>query len=104
MARPAAPQAAIGSNNPPAYFDGLNPEQHEAVLTLDGPLLVLAAHRCSQLRGRGVGGRHLLRVGRATSAGDYRRRGFHHSRGVSGGCGAATAGQAARDGLANRAV
>ena len=33
---------AMGAGGEPAYLKGLNPEQREAVLRIDGPLLVLA--------------------------------------------------------------
>ena len=38
MAMPRAP----GASEPGAYLDGLNPEQKDAVISVDGPLLVLA--------------------------------------------------------------
>jgi len=71
---PPAPQGggiaarAMGARtgaNAPDYFEGLNPEQADAVATLDGPLLVLAGAGTGKTRVLTTRIAHIIKTGRA---------------------------------------
>nr|WP_245883876.1 UvrD-helicase domain-containing protein [Hartmannibacter diazotrophicus] len=56
---------ALGAARPVAYLDNLNPEQKDAILTLDGPLLVLAGAGTGKTRVLTTRIAHILATGRA---------------------------------------
>ncbi|MEM9332911.1 MAG: UvrD-helicase domain-containing protein [Pseudomonadota bacterium] len=61
----ARAMAAGRGRNMPDYFDGLNPEQLDAVQSLDGPLLVLAGAGTGKTRVLTTRIAHILATGRA---------------------------------------
>lgn len=61
----ARAMAASRGQNAPDYFDGLNPEQIDAVQSLDGPLLVLAGAGTGKTRVLTTRIAHILATGRA---------------------------------------
>ncbi|MBH0236708.1 UvrD-helicase domain-containing protein [Methylobrevis albus] len=56
---------AMGAARPASYLDNLNPEQRDAILTIDGPLLVLAGAGTGKTRVLTTRIAHILATGRA---------------------------------------